>query len=224
MLTLNSSNPTSLKTTSELDISINIAMKLITFVLVSVALCSQQVVHGSPVNDLALAIHKMAMSNNEIKSQAQELFVKAIAEELSNELKQVLKQTKSSLRNEEMALIAQNAPVVDIRDCGTVGNTLNAILQPALFWIPQGELSILVDCGLTSNCTQVRVEVPTGTIQANVEVCFDQGMCFVLCTQNKFMYISYTIFNMQLPWIFVCEFKLPPRVHLAFLHSNLFPL
>ncbi len=149
-------------------------MKLITFVLVSVvALCSEQVVHGSPVNDLAQAIHKLAMmKNNEIESQAQELLVKAIAEELSNEL-------KSSQKNE---VIAQTSGV-DIQDCGTAGSIVRRILETSLFWVPANTYGVYVNCGLSSDCTRVRVEVPTGTVQTDVNVCYNNGnvFCYKLC-------------------------------------------
>ncbi len=149
-------------------------MKFI-FVFITVALCSQQIAHGSPVavNDLAKAIQALTMSNNEWESQAQESIMKIIAEELSNEQKQ---KKSFEIENQRRAKIAQNPPLVDIEDCGPVGDLIEGILQATLNpWFTQGTASILVDCGLTKDCTKVRVDVPVGTTQADVDVCYNKS-------------------------------------------------
>ncbi len=147
-------------------------MNIFTFLLVSVALCSQEVVNGYPQRYPASSMMQVIQkSGNTNEALVQALVMQAIADDLSNEAKES--------RGRDRANIAQNSGPVTIKDCGTPGQIVNSVLQASLFWVPASALKVTVNCGISSGCTQVKVEVPTGTVQADIAVCIDEGKVYI---------------------------------------------
>ena len=118
--------------------------------------------------DVAKVIQRSG-NNNEALAQA--LIMQALAEDLSNEAKESI----ATPRGRDRASIAQNSGPVTIEDCGNPGQIVNSVLQASLFWVPANTLKVTINCGISSGCTQVKVEVPTGTVQADIDVCVDES-------------------------------------------------
>ena len=63
---------------------------------------------------------------------------------------------------------------ISIVNCGTAGAIVDTILQATLGTLfPNADIDIAIDCGGT--CTEVTVEAPVGTTQADVDVCVNPG-------------------------------------------------
>ncbi len=141
-------------------------MKIFAFLLVSMILCSQEMVNGSPVSQRDV-MKEIQRSGNNKEALVQALVLQALAEDLSIEEKEP----------RGRARIAQNSGPVIIEDCGTPGQIVNTVLQASLGWIPgiANTLKVTINCGISEGCTQVKVEVPTGTVQADIDVCVDKG-------------------------------------------------
>ena len=144
-------------------------MKIFAFLLVLVALCSQQLVNGSLAIDVLKAI-QMSQNNKEALTQA--LVLQALKDS-SN----AVKESRITHEDRGRARISQAASFLTIQDCDTAGNIVNSILQPALGWIPgiANAVNVLVNCGISSGCTQVRVQVPAGNTVADIDVCTVSG-------------------------------------------------
>ena len=63
---------------------------------------------------------------------------------------------------------------ISIVNCGTAGAIVDTILQATLGTLfPNADIDIAIDCGGT--CTEVTVQAPVGTTQADVDVCVNPG-------------------------------------------------
>ena len=62
---------------------------------------------------------------------------------------------------------------VNILNCGTAGDIVNAALQP-LNTLFSNDFGVLVDCQISPGCIQVRVDVPADDLITDVDVC-DRG-------------------------------------------------
>lgn len=111
--------------------------------------------------------------------------IQALAEELAadqvygmeNDNNKALMETLGEIKSDPFNTISDEtglkhiaqAQQVAINGCGPAGDIVQAALRfvGALF---RGAVRIAISCG---RCTQVRVEVPVGTVQADVRVCSD---------------------------------------------------
>ena len=144
-------------------------MKIFAFLLVSVALCSQQMVNGSSAKNVLKAVQR---SRNNKEALAQALILQALKDS-SN----AVKESRITYEDRGRARISQVASFLTIQDCGTAGNIVNTVLQASLGWIPNiaNAVNVLVNCGISSGCTQVRVDVPAGNTVADIDVCTVSG-------------------------------------------------
>ncbi len=144
-------------------------MKIFAFLLVSVALCSQQMVNGSSAKNVLKAVQR---SRNNKEALAQALILQALKDS-SN----AVKESRITYEDRGRARISQAASFLTIQDCGTAGNIVNTVLQASLGWIPNiaNAVNVLVNCGISSGCTQVRVDVPAGNTVADIDVCTVSG-------------------------------------------------
>ncbi len=128
-------------------------------------------VNGLPASSMMDVAKVIQRSGNNNEALAQALIMQALAEDLSNEAKESI----ATPRGRDRASIAQNSGPVTIKDCGNPGQIVNSVLQASLFWVPANTLKVTINCGISSGCTQVKVEVPTGTVQADIDVCVDES-------------------------------------------------
>jgi hypothetical protein len=64
---------------------------------------------------------------------------------------------------------------VQIMNCGNVGTVIQSALSVLNTLFPN-DFGVLVDCGSVPGCTQVTVEVPSGTLITDIDVCAN-GRC-----------------------------------------------
>ncbi len=124
--------------------------------LALMAVCSHQIVNGSPLNNLVTVIQKLAMNNDEVEAQVEKLILQAIVDDLAPE-------------NEANAVIEGSPrPIADIQSC-----------QNFQINIPLGQ--ILVRC--EGSCTMIEINMFDKKILDHQRVCYKKGIeiNFVLC-------------------------------------------
>ena len=78
---------------------------------------------------------------------------------------------------------------ISIQRCGQVGTDIQNILNTALgfvFLFFPNAVQVDIDCNVNNQgrCVSVRVEVPVGTLRADVNVCTEPGKCIVVYEYN----------------------------------------